>query len=141
MSCSDEQVSFGDLLELSNETPLECESELEHLLLLAGFYDLKSANLYNEMICTNHRSALLAVRQRKNNCQLYVDVFNKKKRATSSLQRVTKPLALRVWFEHHVNVLVSVWFSHLNKKIISDIDTIVGLVHNVEKHALSNSTI
>lgn len=93
-------------MESDCDIPIGCTSELEHLFLLAGFYDIQRSNLRNEMICTNHRCALLQLNRRKNNCQLCVDVFQKKKRSTACLQRVTKALALRVWNTWHLNTLV-----------------------------------
>jgi hypothetical protein len=67
-----------------------------------------------------------------------VDIFNKRKRVTASLQRVTKALALRVWNEQHFNVLV---FSYtcLYKKNTSaySVDTILGPARTVEKRIVS----
>ncbi len=106
VSCNQEYTSFCHLLESVDQTPIDCRSELEHLLLLAGCYELKPTNLYNEVICSNHRNSLLSLWRRKNNCQLCVDAFNNKKRSNASLQRVRKQLALRVWNVRRLNMSV-----------------------------------
>lgn len=69
---------------------------------------MKPNNLRNHIICSAHQNALLDFWRRKNNCSLCVDVFKKSKRSTSSLQRVTKALAIRIWNERRLNVLVLV---------------------------------
>lgn len=58
------------------------------------------------MLCSNHRNSLLDLWRRKNNCSLCVDLFKKSKRSIASLQRVTKALAVRVWNDRQLNMLV-----------------------------------
>jgi len=110
VSCNKERIKLELLLECSNKTPVDCESELEHLLLLAGWYDLQPTKLHNQVICTNHRNTLLELWRRKHNCLLCVDLFEKKKRATTSLQRIRKALAWPVWNKKHLNMLVHIVF-------------------------------
>lgn len=104
VECNQEQTSFIHLLGSYDGIPIDCRSELEHLLLLGGFYELQPSNLYCQTICSNHRNWLLASRRRKNNCQLCVDVFNKQKRGINSFRRITKESALRVWHNRRLNM-------------------------------------
>ncbi|CAF4269016.1 unnamed protein product [Rotaria magnacalcarata] len=107
--CSDASVTFASLLTRSNETPADCGSELEHLLVLAGLFDLKLKTICNHAICSNHRRALLNMWHRKNNCNLCTEVFNKNKRSSTNIRRVSKTIALCVWHNQRLNVYHQ-WF-------------------------------
>lgn len=103
--CNEERIPLESLLESSNDLPVDCRLELENLLLLAGFCDLKPTNLYNYTICSNHQKALHNVRHRRRICHLCIDVLHKAKRSNAFLQRVTKALAIRIWIVHRINTL------------------------------------
>ncbi|CAF1356373.1 unnamed protein product [Adineta ricciae] len=102
--CNREYISFENLLNRSKKTPSNCRSELEHILLLAGCYDMQPINLHNHMICSNHRNSFLDLWRRKNNCLLCVDVFGQSTRSISSLQRITKALAIAAWNKRQLNI-------------------------------------
>jgi hypothetical protein len=95
---------FGCLLQQSTDRPTDCRSNLEHILLFGGCFDLSPRNLHEYAICSKHRDYLLNMFRQKNNCQVCVDIFNKKKRSTTSLRRISKYLALRIWHRQRVNL-------------------------------------
>ena len=86
------------------EMPADSRSDLEHLLMLAGCYDLQPRNMLADTVCRKHRDWLLHLSRRKHNCHLCVDVFQKKRRSTTSLRRVVKCVALHVWHHHRLNL-------------------------------------
>ena len=92
-------------MEPCSDAPIDCRSELEHLLLSADCFDLQPTNLYQSTICSNHRRTLHSVRTRRDNCQLCISVFHRSRRATTSLQRITKSLAFQIWSTRRVNML------------------------------------
>ncbi|CAF4616268.1 unnamed protein product [Rotaria socialis] len=104
ISCNDNQIGFSSLLQHSDEPHTECRSQLEQLLLLADYYDIQRSNIYHHAVCSNHRVFLLDMSRRKSNCQLCVDIFNRKRCSISSLHRISKTLALRVWRIQRLNV-------------------------------------
>lgn len=95
---------FSDLLESSVYSSDDCQSDLEHFLLLAGCFDVRFRDISGFSLCKHHRSFLLDIRRRKNNCSLCVELFKRKKKSVSDLRRIPKRLAVRVWEIEGLNV-------------------------------------
>ncbi|CAF1548652.1 unnamed protein product [Adineta ricciae] len=103
IDCDHIYINLRNLFETTHGSHLDCGSQLEYVLLRAGFFDLSPINLFEYFICSNHHQELTTIK-RRNICNICKLVFDKdKKSSTSGLRGVLKTVAVGLWLDHEIS--------------------------------------